>query len=170
MSERCKTGYSFDRVTGIFLGEETVWREEITGAYPCADNVVFIEPPECRKHEHARWDGRWLKCLEKGFKYVDGEIVELTLQEKVDAGIEAIPEGMKIENNEFVPKTMDDLFDEGVITISEYNSWVDAQRQIRYKEETDKMAFMYLRGECTLDEWKEAMDIIRKELPKKEEK
>lgn len=163
-----KIGYSFDKATGRYVASERVYVEIKTGRYPCADNVVFTEPPTTREHEGAYWNGTdWELKIDDGYTEDKGNIREMTLGEKVDAGIENIPDGFKVEGDAIVPKTIDDLFDEGKLTTEEYNKKIDEQRQARYTRETDPMAMMYLRGECTKEEWVAAMDKIRAELPKK---
>ena len=81
--------------------------------------------------------------------------------------MEDLPEGCKIEDGRVVLKTLDDTLNDGDISLQEYNEEIDRRREYRYQAETDKMGLMYLRGECSLEEWKAAMDKIRQELPKK---
>lgn len=162
-----KIGYSFDLQTKRFICAEKVYIEAKTGRYPCASNVVFTEPPATREHEGAYWDGlKWGLHLDEGY-IDDGGIREMTQVERIEHGIDKLDDDMKIEEGEIVPKTRDDFFAEGKLTVEEYNRQVDAERQARYMSETDPMAMMYLRGECTKEEWLSAMDKIRQELPKK---
>ena len=163
-----KIGYSFDKITGKYITPETIYIEKRTGAYPCADNVVFEEPPETKEHEGAYWNGSsWEIKIDEGY-IDDNGIREMTATERIEHGIDILPDDMKIEGKKVVPKTRDDLFNEGKLTTEEYNKEVDEEIQARYTAETDKMGLMYLRGECTIEEWKAAMDKIREELPKKE--
>lgn len=129
------------------------------------------EPPERKDHISLTWDKEredWLQAPEKGFTYNDeGEIREMSQVEKIEAGVEDLPEGCKIEDGQVVLKTLDDKLNDGDISLQEYNEEIDRRREYRYQAETDKMGLMYLRGECSLEEWKAAMDKIRQELPKK---
>ena len=222
--ENYKIGYVYSPTTKEFIGEEIVYLEKRTGKYPCADNVVFVEPLETKKnqtniwdeekwilvddfrgfvlydkkgnpegvvdhigklydneiiteppktilneHEHLKWNGnKWIVELENLYIYDNDKIRLMTEVEMIQSGKKELPENMKIINDELLPKTRDDLFNEGKLTTEEYNKEVDEERQARYTAETDKMGLMYLRGECTIEEWKAAMDKIREELPKKE--
>ena len=135
-------------------------------------NEYIVEtPPECKPHELVDWDYNnkyWIKSIETGYKYDDsGKVIAMTQEEKIQAGLEPLPEGMIIENGHLRALTKDELFDLGKLTVEQYNKIIDSERQSRYMSETDKMGLMYLRGECTLEEWKLAMDKIREELPKK---
>ena len=53
-----KIGYSYNKETGEYVGEEIVYQEKATGAYPCADNVVFVEPPAISEHQKQVWAGQ----------------------------------------------------------------------------------------------------------------
>lgn len=130
---------------------------------------IIESPPEVNEHEHLIYENNtWVKNLDQGYLNDNGTIREMTEVEKINAGLEELPEGMKIVNGELTDKTLDDLYDEGKITKEEYNNSIDFERQLRYQSETDKLGLMYLRGECTKEEWTAAMDKIREELPKKE--
>lgn len=192
-----KIGYTFDKLSGRFIGSEKVYEEIITGNYPCADNVVFEAPPECRENEYSRWDGKtWEKHIEEGFIEENGIIREMTPIERIESGIDKLPEGMKIENNEIIPmtpveriengldelpedmkiengkiipKSIDDYYKEGKITVAEYNAEIDRIREAEYQKHTDKIGLMVLRGEKTMNEWISAMEKIRTKYPKKDE-
>lgn len=129
------------------------------------------EPPERKDHISLTWDKTledWVQAPEKGYTYDDkGELREMSQAEKIEAGFEDLPEGFKIEDGQVVLKTLDDKLNDGDISLQEYNEEIDRQREYRYQAETDKMGLMYLRGECSLEEWKAAMDKIRQDLPKK---
>lgn len=133
------------------------------------DVIVKIPPEIDRQFYELEWNGLdWSIALKKDCIIgKDGNPREMNQVEKIQAGLEEMPDGMKIVDNMLTFKTRDDLFAEGKMTVEQYNADVDAERESRFKSETDKMGLMYLRGECTLDEWKSAMDKIREELPKK---
>lgn len=216
-----KTGYTYSKETGEYIGEEIVYQEKATGTYPCADNVTFVKPPAAGEHQKQVWNGQkwsvvadyrgeivyseegkpvgfvgdlgidgssvilkappevdpaytlswdgedWKLTLKEGYVKEGGVAREMTTEEKIIAGLLPLPDDMKIEDGHVVSKTRDDLYDEGKITVEEYNELVDQERQARYQAETDKMGLMFLRGECTLEEWVAAMDKIRAETPKK---
>ena len=132
-------------------------------------DVIMKEPPEVDQYHKLFWNGSdWDIVLKEGYVIgEDGEPRNMTQAERIVAGLEELSEDMKIVNGEVVIKTRDELFAEGRLTVEEYNEEVDAERESRFRSETDKMGLMYLRGECTLEEWKSAMDKIREELPKK---
>ena len=133
------------------------------------DVIVKIPPEIDRQFYDLEWNGLdWIIALKKDCIIgKDGNPREMNQVEKIQAGLEEMPDGMKIVDNMLTFKTRDDLFAEGKMTVEQYNADVDTERESRFKSETDKMGLMYLRGECTLDEWKSAMDKIREELPKK---
>lgn len=54
------------------------------------------------------------------------------------------------------------------ITVAEYNAEMDRLRELEYREKTDKIGLMVLRGEATKEEWIQAMDEIRAKYPHKE--
>ena len=57
MSDKFKTGYTFDIQTGELIGQETVWLEIRTGEYPHANNVTFVKPPaDIGEHRAAVFD------------------------------------------------------------------------------------------------------------------
>lgn len=133
-------------------------------------SVIIKEPPVLADYEILSWDKvnrEWVVSVKTGF-IRDGENTrEMTYVEKIEAGLEKLPDDMKIEGNSVVYKTIDELYNDGIIGVNEYNELITQERERRYVLETDKMGLMYLRGECTLEEWKSAMDKIREELPKK---
>ena len=135
------------------------------------DKIIIPPPTGLKNYEDFRWNNLikdWEVFLKKGYKRnKDNEVVLMTPVERIEAGIDELPENMKIVDGELYAKTIDELYDEGKLTVEEYNKKIDEFRQSRFLMETDKMGLMYLRGECTLEEWKSAMDKIREELPKK---
>lgn len=54
------------------------------------------------------------------------------------------------------------------LTVAEYNAEIDRLRESEYRKHTDKIGFMVLRGEKTMEEWISAMDAIRAKYPHKE--
>lgn len=192
---KSKIGYVFFPVTGEYVSEEIVYVEKKTGLFPCAKNVVFVKPPEVGKNQKQVWTGKDWKIVPdyRGIKFYDengnpcGFITELG-----DIGDKIIKEPPRYNSPEYLRynrqkrdwdvllddnyikdgeliryKTQEELYKEGRITLNEYNEYIREQRELRFAAETDKMGLMYLRGECTLDEWQAAMDKIREELPKK---
>lgn len=133
-------------------------------------DFILLVPPKTKAHEKLKWNGAgWDVLLEKGYKYdEENNPVIMTRVERIKAGEEELPDDMKLEDDTIVFKTKDELFSEGKLTVDEYNKRVDGERLLRYQAETDPMAMMYLRGECTKEEWLTAMDKIRAELPKKD--
>lgn len=131
---------------------------------------IITPPPKFKEgsHKFPKWDGvKWTYVIEDGYVETNDEIRQMTQLDKIHAGLEGIPEGMKIENGELVAKTIDDRFDEGSITTSEYNAEIDRMRKARYNKESDPIALQMLRGEATKEEWLAAIEKIKKELPKK---
>lgn len=55
----------------------------------------------------------------KGYKIVGEDFIEMTQIEKYQAGIESIPERMKIKNNMLVPMTNEELVAAGMMTQEE---------------------------------------------------
>ncbi|MBR4797378.1 MAG: hypothetical protein IK040_06725, partial [Spirochaetia bacterium] len=88
--------------------------------------------------------------------------------ERVEAGLEQLPEGCKIENGEILPKTQEELLEEGKITLAEYNEYVRQMREAEYRESTDKIGLMVLRGEATQEEWLAAIQAVKEKWPYKE--
>lgn len=93
----------------------------------------------------------------------------MTQIERIEAGLEKIPEGLKIINGEFFELTLDDKYEMGKITVAEYNAEIDRIREAEYRIHTDKIGLMVLRGEKTMNEWISAMEEIRRKYPKKDE-
>lgn len=195
--ENNKIGYVFDKINKEFIGTEIVYLEKRTGDYPHADNVVFIAPPEIKEHQKQIWTGkdwkiipdfrgkRWFRkdgsvggiidflgelndeILEEPPRHEPAEKVKYNYKDK--KWVVELQEGFIRDSgtNLIREKTKEELYDEGKMTLEEYNEYIRQERQMRFMTETDKMGLMYLRGECTLEEWKSAMDKIREELPKK---
>lgn len=195
--EDYKIGYDFDKSTGEFIGTETVYVEVMTGDYPHADNVTFIQPPEVKEHQKQVWTGKdwkivsdyrglpWFKKDGSFGGFIDylgdlnNEIIKepprCEFPEYLDYNYADKKWNIKLQDD-FVrdsetglirEKTKEELYDEGKMTLEEYNEYIRQAREERFTNETDKMGLMYLRGECTLAEWQSAMDKIREELPKK---
>lgn len=53
-------------------------------------------------------------------------------------------------------------------TVEQYNAEMDRLRELEYREKTDKIGLMVLRGEATMEQWLQAMDEIRAKYPHKE--
>lgn len=192
-----KIGYVFYPLTGEFIGTEIVYFEKRIGDYPHASNVVFIEPPKIGENQKQVWTGKDWKIVQdyrdKIYFNDEGDPVGI-IKELGEIGDKIIKEPPKVDSHKHIKynyqrddwdiildegfikdsesglireKTKEELYEEGKITLEEYNEYIRQERQMRFFTETDKMGMMYLRGECTLEEWKSAMDKIREELPKK---
>lgn len=132
---------------------------------------IITPPPKFKEESHKflKWDGvKWTYVIEDGYIETNDEIRPMTQLEKIESGLESIPDGMKIENGELVSLTIDDKYEMGIITKEEYNAEVDIIREKEYEKHTDKIALMVFRGEATKEQWIQAMDEIRVKYPKKQ--
>ena len=136
------------------------------------DDKIIIPPPVVEFPKKVSWNpgiGDWNIVLEKGYKFdSNNNIVEMTAIEKIEAGLDELPDDMKIENNELVLKTIDDYFKEGKITVKEYNEHQRQMREGTYMTTTDKIGLMVLRGEATMEEWQAAIQAVKEKWPYKE--
>lgn len=92
----------------------------------------------------------------------------MTQIERIEAGLEKMPMGLKIVDGEFCELTLDDKYEMGIIGKDEYNTEIDKMRESEYQKYTDKIGLMVIRGEATKEEWLQAMDEIRAKYPHKE--
>ena len=219
--EEYKTGYSYDRETGLYVAKEIVYLEKATGAYPCASNVTFTKPPVkegyvarwvgtkwelnpdhrgeiiydkdgqpkgvvdyigdlkksditkvppvCGEHEKVTWNGdSWDVVLDEGYVREGDSIRQMTEVERVEAGIQPMPENCKIVDGEIVALTMEELYTLGRITLADYNEYIRQERKLEYRKTTDKIGLMVLRGEATEREWKDAILAVKVKWPYKE--
>ena len=126
-------------------------------------------PPELREGECAVFNdnlGDWVKKCQKGWKYTDDFIpIPMNESELVDAGIIVLDEYNKIDGDRIVPKTVYELYDEGIITLEEANNDIKMIREDCYTHNTDKMYFMSIRGECTQQDWLDAIQAVKDKYP-----
>lgn len=132
---------------------------------------ITTRPPELKDHECVTWNkDRWEIKPAEGWvtDRLTGEIRAMTQVERIIAGVEQLPDTMKIENGELIAKTMDELYDEGKITLEEYNENARQEREAEYKRTTDKIGLMVLRGEATKEEWENAILAVKAKWPYRE--
>lgn len=127
------------------------------------------EPPVLRQGEEAKFEdnlGDWVKRCEPGWKYNDKfEPVPMNERELVEAGILTLDKSMKIVGDNIVPKTPYELYDEGIISLEEANRDIKYMREDEYKSKTDKMYLMSVRGECTQQDWLDAVQAVKDKYP-----
>ena len=71
---------------------------------------------------------------------LDGETIRtMTQVERIEAGLDEMPLGMKIVNNELVAMTRDARYDAGQLTVAQYNDEVRQERHWRYVAESDPL-------------------------------
>lgn len=133
---------------------------------------IYTPPPtrDDASHKHYEWiNESWVEVVDQGF-VEDGDVVRpMTFLERFEAGLEKeLPENLIVKNGLLVGKTIDDRYNEGSITKEEYNAEIDKLREDAYKNNTDKIGLMYMRGEATKEEWLQAMEEIRLKYPKKQ--
>lgn len=132
---------------------------------------ILKEPPEHIDHVTLAWDkedGDWRQVAERGYKFEDGKLRELTSIERIEAGLDPMPEGAHIVDGEIVFFTQEELLEQGKITMKEYNEYIRQEREAEYRESTDKIGMMVLRGEASLEEWKAAIQAVKDKWPYKE--
>ena len=83
-------------------------------------------------------------------KIVDDWIVEKTQVEKINEGLEELPPQFKKENGEIVSKTMEEMLADGTITQDEYNEYLILNYK-QYLDSTDwvviKIIELQMKGE-----------------------
>ena len=136
-------------------------------------DIITTPPPQKKLHEELKWDyeaREWLLTPEKGYKYsADGNVIDMNLKEKIEAGLFEMPDGYKFkDDDELIPMTQEELLEAGKITVEDYNEYVRQQREAEYKERTDKLGLMVLRGEATQQEWLDAILAVKEKWPYKE--
>ena len=132
---------------------------------------IMKAPPEHVPNTKIAWDEKikdWYHKPDKGYIY-DGDLLRpMTVVERIEAGIDELPEDAKIEDGELVIKTQEELLDEGLITKDQYNEHQRKMREAGYIAETDKIGLMVLRGEATQEEWLAAIETVKEKYPYKE--
>jgi len=71
---------------------------------------------------------------------LDGETIrEMTVVERIEAGLDAVPSGLKITDGKLVRMSRDERYGAGQLPLDEYNAEVRAERQYRYTTESDPL-------------------------------
>lgn len=132
---------------------------------------ITTEPPMTGNHEKLAWkNDSWVIEPADGWTTdpESGKIREMTQAEKVEAGLEPMPEGCKLVDGEIVALTMDELYTLGKVTLADYNEYIRQERENEYRRSTDKIGLMVLRGEATKERWEEAILAVKVKWPYKE--
>ena len=128
-----------------------------------------IKPPVLRQGERAEFNDTlndWVKKCEVGLKYDENfNPVPMNERELVEAGILILDEWSKIDGDNVVPKTPYELYNEGIITLEEANNDIRMIREDNYTHGTDKMYLMSVRGECTQQDWLDAIQAVKDKYP-----
>ena len=133
-------------------------------------------PPSVRNGEMAKFNdnlGDWVLQCQPGWKYNDKyEPVQMNNREMVEAGIITLDKFSKIDGDNIVPKTPYELYADGIISIEQANKEIQYMREDLYVSKTDKMYLMSVRGECTYQDWLDAIQAVKNKYPyiKEEEK
>lgn len=127
------------------------------------------KPPELKEGEAAKFVdnlGDWVKQCQPGWKY-DEHFVPVPMNERelVEAGILVLDKYSKIVDDNIVPKTPYELYNEKIITIEEANNDIKMIRENLYIQKTDKMYLMSVRGECTQQDWLDAIQAVKDKYP-----
>lgn len=108
--------------------------------------------------------------LKSNQKIQNNEIVQKSDIELMQDGLKEIPQGFKIVNNQLEEKTLDDKLSLGEISKEEYikikNQEVAEMRQGAYASESDPLFFKFQRGECSKEDWLNKIEEIKKRYPK----
>lgn len=126
------------------------------------------KPPELKNGEMATFVdniGEWVKKCQPGWKYVDYIPVPMNEREMVESGLIVLDVYSKIDGDRIVPKTPYELYDEGIITLEEANNDIRMIREDYYVHSTDKMYLMSVRGECTQQDWLDAIQAVKDRYP-----
>lgn len=189
-----KTGYSYNPVTGEYIGKEIVYIEKATGKYPHAANVTFQEPPEpcdnyavmfdkdaqdwklVEDHRGQIWykpDGSWGGVIKEL-----GDVTEILKEPPEPQPGSRIkwdgddwkrePEdGFVIEDGKVREMTPEERLAAGKMTVEQYNEHQRKMREFTYRTTTDKIGMMVLRGEVTMEEWQAAIQAVKEQFPYK---
>lgn len=128
--------------------------DELRAKYPDADRIEHVSdsfPPSVGTDARAiDWDTQTLKPLStlvlegivtvpEGSK-LDGEKIRpMTQIERIEAGLEELPPGLKIVDSELVRMTRGERYAAGQITVAQYNDEVCQERHRRYVAESDPL-------------------------------
>ena len=94
------------------------------------------------------------------------DFVDLTDAEKVSAGIISLKPDEKINGDYIVKKTKKELYNESLITASEYNAYIDTERESAYRQEADPLGMQVLRGDIERKVWLDKIEEIKRRFPK----
>ena len=107
--------------------------------------------------------------IPSGYKLEQNEFVEMTNEEKIEAGILKPTEREKIADGKIVSKTAEELYADKLITAGEYNEYIDTCRKSEYVATTDSIFWDYQEDKATKADWEKAKQLIRDKYPKVEE-
>lgn len=170
---RCWDGKKWKMVTDyrgtVIYTEDGYEAGTITELGDDIKGKITLAPPIPEKNRKLLWTGKkWETPPADGYIEIDGVLREMTWAEKIEAGLEDMPEGCKIEDGKIVSLNLDELYDAGKITLDEYNERIRQKREREYRNTTDKIGLMILRGEATEREWKDAILAVKVKYPYKE--
>lgn len=132
---------------------------------------ILKEPPEPKEFMVIVWDYNkkdWKHEPAEGYVAEGDKVREMTPVERIEAGLDKLPERYKIKDGKLVEKMYDELLAEGKITLNEYNEHQRQMREGTYMSTTDKIGLMVLRGEATMEEWQAAIQAVKEKWPYKE--
>lgn len=133
------------------------------------DGYTNIKPPELKKGETCEFNDTvhdWVKKCEAGLKYDENfNPVPMTQRELVECGLMTLDQWSKLEGDSVVPKTIYELYNEGIVTLEEANEEIKRIRQDCYMFNTDKIYLMSVRGECTQQDWLDAIQAVKDKYP-----
>lgn len=89
------------------------------------ENIAFYNDDWSRKSD-VELIQLGLISLPVGYKINNNNIIEMTYEEKIIAGIELLPTNMKIENGKVLPKSENELFNE--MTLEEKENFIRNKR------------------------------------------
>lgn len=128
-----------------------------------------IKPPELKKGETCVFNDtvhNWVKMCEAGMKYDENfNPVPMNERELVESGLLVLDPYSKIDGDSIVPKTPYELYDEKILTLEEANNEIKLIREDLYSHKTDKMYLMSVRGECTQQDWLDAIQAVKDKYP-----
>ena len=91
---------------------------------------------------------------------------DLTDAEKAASGIISLKPDEKIDGEHIIKKTKKELYNETLITGTEYNAYIDTEREAAYRKEADPLGMQVLRGDIEKKVWLDKIAEIKKRFPK----
>ena len=134
------------------LSLDAVWRRyEPCTVYPRVNNAIY-SGMDARA---VNWSDQSIKPLSQQVgeglivvpsgSILDGETIRtMTQVERIEAGLDSLPAGLKIESGALVAMTRDERYVAGQITAAQYNTEARAERQARYTVEADRLYMEYV--------------------------